>query len=145
MRVFIVKTSPNQFSGSYSHAVRVEDVNHTLGLNHPSLSQPRPLNPSLDIHFDQNLLLNASPSLNPFSPSVPITDPKMEPERLWTENDFQLAVVPSSSSSSLMELEQKAENRTDQLNSYVGQCGLPTLDFSKMNSQNKDRIVCVIE
>ena len=143
LRICILKTVQNQIPGFYSQAVRVEDVNHPIGPNRPSLSQPRPLNPNLDIHFDQNPVLNAPPNLNPFSPSVPITVPKREPERLWTEDDFQLAVVPSSSSSSLMELEHKAEIRTDQLNTYVGQCGLPTLDFSRMNSQNKDRIVTV--
>ena len=146
LRICILKTVPNQFPNFYSQAVRVEDMNHHIGPNRPSLSQPRPLNPNLDIHFNQNPILNATPNLDPFSPSTPMTIPKKEPQRLWTENDFQLAVVPSSSSSSssLMELEHKAENQTDQLNTYVGQCGLPTLDFSKMNSQNKDRIVTSI-
>lgn len=119
-------------------------MNQTVGPDRSFLSQPRPLNPDLDIHFDQNQILDPTHNLNPRLSSPPIPVPKRESERLWKESDFQLAVVPSSSSSSsLLELERREEVQTDKLNIYLGQCGLPTIDFSRMTSQNKDHIVGV--
>ena len=114
------------------------------------LSQPRPLNPELDIHIDPESV--AFPPLN-----HPIPQPVHEPYQLKPkkdedyqlkakkDEDYQLAIVPSSDSSS--SANERAERWTGEaegslmINAHLRKCGLPSLDFDKLSPERKDEFV----
>ena len=125
--------------------------------SHAHLSQPRPLNPDLDICFDSSLIHQDPPTLltMPLQPSfiptvaAPIDrHPEELPRRVWRESDYQIvplspsvSSISSSSSSSFQKIEDIQPGRPEDLNAYLRDCGLPLLDFSRMTSDNKDEIV----
>lgn len=114
------------------------------------LSQPRPLNPELDIHIDPESV--AFPPLNhpvpqpvhePYLPKPGKEDPYLPKPR--NDEDYQLAIVPSSDSSS--SANERAERWTGEaegslmINAYLRKCGLPSLDFDKLSPERKDEFV----
>ena len=114
------------------------------------LSQPRPLNPELDIHIDPESV--AFPPLNHPIPQA-VHEPyqpkprKEEPYQLKAkkDEDYQLAIVPSSDSSS--SANERAERWTGEaegslmINAHLRKCGLPSLDFDKLSPERKDEFV----
>ena len=124
------------------------------------LSQPRPLNPELDIHIDPESV--AFPPLNhpnpqavhePYQPK-PKKDEDYQPKsrkedpyqpKPRKDEDYQLAIVPSSDSSS--SANDRAERWTGEaegslmINAYLQKCGLPSLDFDKLSPERKDEFV----
>lgn len=139
-----------------------------------NLLQPRPLNPALDIHFDNHPIfqeeqglypLPVQPSnLPPNSISVPYIQPQRlpqpyqfqqpqqtqqaQPRRVWRESDYQIvpispsiSSISSSDTSSFHDIEDCEDNSPERLNVYLEECGLPTLDFSHMTEENKDKFV----
>lgn len=114
------------------------------------MSQPRPLNPELDIHIDPESV--AFPPLNHPIPQ-PVHEPyqlkprKEEPYQLKAkkDEDYQLAIVPSSDSSS--SANERAERWTGEaegslmINAHLRKCGLPSLDFDKLSPERKDEFV----
>lgn len=119
--------------------------------------QPRPLNPELDIQINPDSI-RAPPLIsipNPYAQPVPSpAAPQNENRpnhRVWKESDFQLAVVPSSDSSELSFGHSSKEDqlniedsKSDDLNQFLEDCGLPTMDFTKMTTANKDELVSVL-
>lgn len=119
--------------------------------------QPRPLNPELDIQINPDSI-RAPPSIsipNPYTQPVPspaASQKETRPNhRVWKESDFQLAVVPSSDSSELSFGHSSKEDqlniedsKSDDLNQFLEDCGLPTMDFTKMTTANKDELVSVL-
>lgn len=114
------------------------------------MSQPRPLNPELDIHIDPESV--AFPPLNHPIPQA-VHEPyqpkprKEEPYQLKAkkDEDYQLAIVPSSDSSS--SANERAERWTGEaegslmINAHLRKCGLPSLDFDKLSPERKDEFV----
>lgn len=111
----------------------------------------------MDIHIDPNSI-RAPPLIsipNPYaqpvsSPAAPQRETQSN-HRVWKESDFQLAVVPSSDSSELSFGHSSKENqlnieysKSDDLNQFLENCGLPTMDFSKMTTANRDEFVSVL-
>ena len=104
------------------------------------LSQPRPLNPELDIHIDPESV--AFPPLNHPIPQAVHEPYQPKPKK---DEDYQLAIVPSSDSSS--SANDRAERWTGEaegslmINAYLQKCGLPSLDFDKLSPERKDEFV----
>lgn len=121
------------------------------------LSQPRPLNPELDVHlnvpgsytplFQPIPEASHAPATNrPYVPTSPY--PRYRPAR----NQIQLAVIPSSDdsdSSSLDVLSNPEDSPKFQssfalqpsINSFLEECGLPPLALDQMTFDSKDSIV----
>ena len=121
------------------------------------LSQPRPLNPELDVHM--NFSDYYTPSFQPIPEaaqappinrsSVPI--PQYAPYRP-AKNQMQLAVIPSSDDSDSSSLDVLTNGEDPQkyqssfalqpsINSFLEECGLPPLAFDQMTYDTKDSIV----
>ena len=136
-----------------------------------NLLQPRPLNPELDISFDNYPIFQEEQSLHPFSvqpsnlppnsipaPYIPSQQlpytyqykqtQQTQPRRVWRESDYQIipispsiSSISSSDTSSFREIEDRKESSPERLNAYLEECGLPPLDFSHMTEENKDTLV----
>ena len=123
------------------------------------LSQPRPLNPELDVHM--NFPNYYTPLFQPI-PEVPNPQRKNRsfvPTSQYahskpSKNQMQLAVIPSSDdsdSSSLSVISNPADSPKFQsssalqpsLNSFLEDCGLPPLAFDQMTFDTKDSIVSI--
>ena len=121
------------------------------------LSQPRPLNPELDVHM--NFYDYYTPSFQPISEaaqappvnrsSAPV--PQYGPYRP-AKNQMQLAVIPSSDDSDSSPLDALTNGEDPQnfqggfvlqpsLNSFLEECGLPPLALDQMTYDTKDSIV----
>ena len=104
------------------------------------LSQPRPLNPELDIHIDPESV--AFPPLNHPIPQAVHEPYQPKPKK---DEDYQPTIVPSSDSSS--SANDRAERWTGEaegslmINAYLRKCGLPSLDFDKLSPERKDEFV----
>ena len=133
-----------------------------------NLLQPRPLNPVLDIHFDNHPIFQEEQGLSPLpvqpsnqppnsipAPYVPpqrLPQPyqfqQAQPRRVWRESDYQIvpispsiSSISSSDTTSFHDIKDSEENSPERLNVYLEECGLPTLDFSHITEENKDKFV----
>lgn len=110
-------------------------------LNRCHLTEPRPFNPELDIHIDINSIqppkLISIPNSNFGSTAKP---PVLSKDRVWREQDFQLAVIPSSSSSLSSDI-SIGDIPSESLNDQLHQLGLPSFDLSKIPSHHVETYV----
>ena len=106
------------------------------------------MNPELDIHIDPNSI--AFPALkDPLSMNIPSSIPPkqatIQPTAISKENDYQLALIPSSDSSSSsisdIEVQGKEMSEDSDMNTFLQSCGLPVLHFSQMKADEKDEFV----
>ncbi|KAK8829060.1 hypothetical protein WA556_005617 [Blastocystis sp. ATCC 50177/Nand II] len=110
---------------------------------HSFLSPPRPLNPELDIHINPDSI--AFPTLKDPIPaekasSIPPKQIPIQPTPI-PEKDYQLALIPSSdsSSSSVSDEERwKEADKASDINAFLQSCGLPALRFSQLKADEKD-------
>lgn len=113
---------------------------------HSFLSPPRPLNPELDIHINPDSI--AFPALKDPIPaekasSIPPKQIAIQPTPI-PEKDYQLALIPSSdsSSSSVSDEERwKEADKASDINAFLQSCGLPALRFSQLKADEKDAFV----
>ena len=111
--------------------------------NRSHLAQPRPFNPDLDIHIDPNLMQPPKLLTIPFSNVNDFQNqlyPKVQNDRVWKEQDFQLAVIPSDSSSISSDISIH-DIPSDSLNDRLKRLGLPLLDLSRVPLSNPDQFV----
>lgn len=104
------------------------------------LAQPRPFNPELDIHIDPTLIQPPKLLPIPFSNGKDFQMQNGQSEHVWQEQDFQLAVVPSSSSSISSDI-SIGDLPADSLNDRLKELGLPLLDYSRVPLSNPDQFV----
>lgn len=121
------------------------------------LSQPRPLNPELDVHmnfydyytpsFQPNSEAAQAPPVNRSSAPIPQYGPYRS-----AKNQTQLAVIPSSDDSDSPPLDVLTNGEDPQnfqggfalepsINTFLEECGLPPLALDQMTYDTKDSIV----